>query len=72
MVIDFSFCNKAEAIGTVKPQFKAPWFNANPDLTRLILFPKNFVQVFEKNSNIFLKLGASPELAVVVESFLVL
>jgi hypothetical protein len=33
--------------GTVKPRFKAPRFNANPDLTRLIPFPQNFGRFFE-------------------------
>jgi hypothetical protein len=41
---------------TVKPRFKVPRFNANPDLTRLIPFPQNFYRVFRRYSIRFLRI----------------
>jgi hypothetical protein len=42
---------------TVKPRFKAPRFNTNPDLTRLIPFPQNFGRFFGRCSKKFSKIS---------------
>jgi hypothetical protein len=42
-----------ENLTTVKPRFKAPRFNAIPNLTHLIPFPQNFGRFFGRCSKNF-------------------